>query len=122
MLAEALLDKWVCVFADSVAMQDIAVDEGNVRLGNEYAKKYIDAFRQLNKCGKGGLDRLAVLLDDPRRNVRTAAACHLLRHSTAKSVEVLKASIEEKGIAGLEALMTLRRWNDGTWNLDDPNL
>lgn len=109
----------VAEFAASVERQNDAMREHDAKTGNKYAERRIIAFRKLKSIGKKGLDALTALLDDERRDVRTMAACFLLRHSNEDACRVLKASASEKGVTGLGALMTLKRWEDGTWNLDN---
>jgi hypothetical protein len=61
---------------------------------------------------------LAVLLHHPRMDVRAMAAAFLLRYRTAESRAVLEAAAKEGGVTAIGAIMTLKRWDDGTWALD----
>lgn len=112
------IQHWVTEFATCVLNQDEAIRGRDPERGNEYAKCYIEAFRKLRDSGVDGMDCLATLLKDPRRSVRTTAACFLLRHRTEESLQVLRSSAEEKGVTGLGAFMTLKRWEEGTRDLD----
>jgi hypothetical protein len=106
----------VQLFANSVVEQNSAIRADDLESGNRHARMYMGAFRKLRDASPDGLDALASLLDDPRCDVRTMAACYLLRHSTEKALKVLRGAIPEKGATGLGALMTLRRWEK--WNLE----
>jgi len=118
MNSEDSIKKLVHEFATNVVKQNESIFVHDPNRGNEHAREYIKAFRQLRAFGPKGLDALATLLDDERKDVRTMAACFLLRHKTEAALEVLKKSAEEKGLDGLGAFMTLKRWESGTWNLD----
>jgi hypothetical protein len=106
-------------FAAAVEKQTEAIESHEPEWGPEFAQRYVASFRELRTAGKPGLDALADLLTDSRRDVRTMAACFLLRHRTNEALTILKSSAAEKGFIGLGASMTLRRWEDGSWNLGD---
>jgi hypothetical protein len=46
------------------------------------------------------------------------AAGFLLRYRTAEAKAVLEAAAKEGGVGALDAIMTLRHWEKGTWALD----
>lgn len=112
------LEQLVEQFARNVEAQTDAIHRGDARTGNKHAKKYTAALQALRAQGDAGRDALAVLLKHPRPDVRTLAAAFLLRYRTAEAKAVLEAAANEGGIAAIGAIMTLRRWNDGTWALD----
>ena len=105
-------------FARSVVQQNEAIEAHDPLSGNVHAGRYLEAFRELRRAGDPGLDALSSLLEDERRDVRTMAACFLLAHKTEKALEVLRASAQQRGVVGLGAVMTLKRWEEGTWDLD----
>ncbi len=113
------LRRLVDEFAAAVEKQTEAIDSHEPERGNEFAQQYVASFRELKTAGKPGLDALADLLRDSRRDVRTMAACFLLRHRTDEALTILKSAAAEKGVIGLGAALTLRRWEDGSWNLAD---
>lgn len=67
------------------------------------------------KYGDEGRDALAVLLRHERQDVRVMAACLLLRHRTNESVDILE---QEAKTGHIGAILTLRRWREGSWQLD----
>jgi hypothetical protein len=81
-------------------------------------KQYTAALQALRAQGDTGRDALAVLLKHPRTDVRAMAAAFLLRYRPAEAKAVLEATANEGGVAAIGAIMTLRRWKDGTWALD----
>lgn len=112
------LEELVEQFAQNVAAQTDAIHRGDSRTGNKHAKQYTAALQALRAQGDTGRDALAVLLKHPRTDVRAMAAAFLLRYRTAEAKAVLEAAANEGGVAAIGAIMTLRRWKDGTWALD----
>ncbi|WP_404373590.1 DUF2019 domain-containing protein [Corallococcus coralloides] len=112
------LEDLVEQFARNVEAQSDAIHRGDARTGNKHAKKYTAALQELRAQGDVGRDALAVLLKHPHPDVRTMAAAFLLRYRTAEAKAVLEAAAKQGGIAAIGAIMTLRRWNEGTWALD----
>jgi hypothetical protein len=94
-------------FGESIAPED-----------SIFAKRYVAAFQMLRLHGDCGRDALAVLLSDPRADVRVMAAAFLLRHCEAKARAVLETEVMVGGVAAFGAAQTLRRWKEGTWTLD----
>lgn len=112
------LEDLVEQFARHVAAQTDAIGRGDAKEGNKHAKKYTAALHELRAQGDAGREALAVLLKHPRTDVRTMAASFLLRYRTAESKAVLEAAIQEGGISAIGAILTLKRWAEGTWALD----
>ncbi len=114
MTSEELVEQ----FAQNVAAQTDAIQRGNARTGNKHAKQYTAALQELRARGNAGRDALAVLLKHPRTDVRAMAAAFLLRYRTAEARAVLEEAAKEGGIAAIGAIMTLKRWDDGSWAFD----
>jgi hypothetical protein len=112
------LEKLVEQFAQNVAAQTDAVRRGDATTGNKHARQYTAALQELRAQGNAGRDALAVLLKHPRTDVRAMAAAFLLRYRTAEAKAVLEAAAKEGGVAAIGAIMTLKRWAEGTWTLD----
>ncbi|KFA87694.1 DUF2019 domain-containing protein [Archangium violaceum] len=112
------LEKLVEQFALNVAAQTDAIRKGDARTGNKHAKRYTAALQELRAQGNAGRDALSVLLKHPRTDVRAMAAAFLLRYRTAEAKAVLEAAAKEGGVAAIGAIMTLKRWEEGTWALD----
>jgi hypothetical protein len=110
------IPKLVDEFARHLVAQRQAMERDDVAAGNRHADKYIAAWDALvDEHGDAGRDGLAILLRDPRIDVRTMAAAFLLRHKTKESSRVLE---EAKAAGHFGAEQTLERWREGTWNLD----
>lgn len=112
------LEKLVEEFAENVAAQRESIRRGDAKTGNKHADRYIAALKKLRSAGDAGREALAVLLKHPRQDVRVSAAAFLLRYRTAEAKAVLEAAADGAGISSIGAIMTLKRWDEGTWNLD----
>jgi hypothetical protein len=103
-------------FVRHLVAQRQAMERGDVAVGNRHADKYIAAWDALvDEYGDAGRDGLAILLRDPRIDVRAMAAAFLLRHKTEQATRVLE---EAKATGHFGAEQTLERWREGAWNLD----
>jgi hypothetical protein len=107
-------------FAQGVIGQTEAIRAGDHRRGNRYAKQYVRAFQELRKLGDEGREALVPLLQHERIDVRVMAACFLLRYRTPEAIAVLEAASKAPSISALGAAETLKRWRNGSWNLDPP--
>jgi aminoglycoside phosphotransferase family enzyme len=106
-------------FAENVLAQNRAIADGDATRGNYHARLYIDAFARLRQAGDVGRDALLQLLEHEDANVRVTTAAFLLRHRTADATAVLRAAAPgPAGLARLGAQQTLKRWQEGTWELD----
>ncbi|QQR41938.1 DUF2019 domain-containing protein [Myxococcus xanthus] len=112
------LEELVEQFARNVAAQTDAIHRGDSKTGNKHAKQYTAALQALRAQGDSGREALAVLLKHPRTDVRAMAAGFLLRYRTAEAKAVLEVAAKEGGVGALDAIMTLRHWENGTWALD----
>ena len=114
-----LIQRLVRDFADSVIGQTEAIRQGDHRKGNRLAKRYIAAFQKLRDIGDDGRNALASLFTHSRADVRVMAACFLLRHKTHEALALLRreAAMEE-GLASFGASEAIKRWEEGSWNLD----
>ena len=112
------LERLVEEFAENVAAQTEAIRSGDAKTGNKHASRYISALKKLRLAGDAGREALAVLLKHPRADVRVGAAGFLLRYRTAEAKAVLEAAATGGGVAAIDAIMALKHWKEGTWNLD----
>jgi hypothetical protein len=108
----------VAAFADAVVRQSECIMEGDARTGNRHAHRQLKAFDELAEIGDAGREALCVLLRHDRPDVRTAAACWLLRYRHAEARAVLEREAKGRGLTALEASECLKRWEEGAWQLD----
>lgn len=111
---DSLVEKFAC----AVECQGKCIAVGNYALGNAEAKKYVAAFKNLTQYGDVGRSRLEQLFTHPSADVRVMSASFLLRFSGDKAKIVLKRESKSKGMAAFSAQEALRRWADGSWELD----
>lgn len=112
------VDKLVQTFAENVEAQVEAVRRGDAKTGNKHAKLYIRAFESLRGLGDEGRDALVPLMFEGRDEVRAMAAAFLLRHRHEDARRVLENLSQSGGRASFSASETLKRWKEGSWQLD----
>lgn len=99
-------------FANSVELQEAAIQAGDAKMANSYGRRYVMAASELLKSDTG-IVAFTALLQDRRLAVRSAAATYLLPHKTREAVLVLEEASKSSGVTALGAIMTLARWNRG---------
>lgn len=116
------LEHWVKQFAESAAANtDAIMVHSNAKLANKHTDRMVAAFNKLKSAGNNGRDALMALFQHERMDVRTAAAAFLLRYRTAEAKAVLEEAAKGRGLVPFEAQECLKRWEEGTWELDpDP--
>lgn len=112
------LESLVTEFAEHTIAQTDAIFRGDAKTGNRHARKRMATFEKLRAQGDGGRDALTALFTHPRMDVRVKAAAYLLRHRTAEAKAVLKEVAKGEGLAAFGASEALKRWKEGTWQLD----
>lgn len=100
-------------YAEAVIKQEECIFQGNVRKGNQFARRYIQIANELLSGGEEVISVFAELLQHPDPNVRVNAAASLLKARTAEAVATLEPLAEIEGLAGLGAKMTLERYRRG---------
>ena len=68
--------------------------------------------------GDAGRDALVPLMSHAQPDVRSMAAAFLLRYRHAEARRVLEEIAAGKDLIAFEATETLKRWDEGTWQLD----
>jgi hypothetical protein len=114
------LDVLVDEFASCVIAQWEAIEAGNARKAETFARRYLAAWETLRAQGNSGRDALMVLLEHDVPLVRVAAAAFLLRYATTRARAVLEIEARGTDMLGFRAQQALARWDEGTWALDDP--
>lgn len=112
------MKKLVQQFAESVIGQDRAIMDGDSKLGNRYAEKYIACFRKLSPFGDEGKEALSTLFHHENPGVRSMAATFLLKFKTDEALSVLREVASGKGLIAFEASESIKRWEEGVWNLE----
>jgi hypothetical protein len=111
-------EKLIQQFAHHVAAQTDAIRQGDPKTGNQHAQQYIRAVKALQNLGDQGRNALVPLMHEGRDDVRAMAAAFLLRHRNDEARRVLEDLACGEGIVAFEAGEALKRWEEGTWQLD----
>lgn len=112
------IEKWVKDFSEGVVRQTESIRQGDAKTGNKWAARSLKAFKLLRAQGDPGRDALATLLMHPDVDIRTAAAAFLLRYKTGAALQVLREAASGTGLIAFASEQAIKRWEEGTWNLD----
>ena len=112
------VESLVLEFSRNVMAQTDALMRGDSTAGNRHAKRYIKAFLSLRSLGDRGRDAHVPLMYDGRDDVRVLAAAHLLRYRHEEARAVLEELAKPGSRVAFSASETLKRWAEGTWQLD----
>lgn len=108
----------VSMFAENAIAQKHAIMAGNARLSNKCANKCLSSFVALRTLGNEGREALSTLFNHEQPAVRSMSAAFLLRYKTNEALQILEAMAHGQGLVAFEARETIKRWNEGAWNLD----
>ncbi len=115
---EKKINNLVDKFAESVLRQSECLNKGDWKSGNKHAKNYIKSFNEICKIGDIAKEQLKELFQHENDNVRAMAATFLLKYDTDASLEILNEIAKKPGIVGFEAQESIKRWEEGAWDLD----
>lgn len=101
------------IFVEAEQKSLEAVDRGDSRAANKYARRSIAAARQLLAGGEASIGRFATLLEHQSANIRASAAAWLLKDRTDQAVAALKPIAKSKGLPAMKAICTLARYAKG---------
>lgn len=108
----------VDAFASYVLLANAAMEAGKGAKARRYDKKQHKLWTTLRDDFKQeGIDALARLLQDNRREIRIMAAVHLMRHRTDDCLHLLKAEAGGRGLIAFQAEQTVKTWERGEWQL-----
>ena len=122
-MAKQDLSKLVEEFRSAVVAATEAVWAGDAKTGNKHAMRFLRAFEKLRAIGDVGRDALVPLMaKEHSPDVRSMAAAFLLRYRHDEARRVLKEISRGKGLIPFEAGECLKRWAEGAWQLDPPEV
>ena len=114
------IETLINVFADSVMKQHDAIWlKADSKLGNQYAKKLIEAWDEVCRMGDNAKEQFSILLVHEDVRVRSSAACFLLKCKHAEAKNVLIEISKGEDMTAFEASQCLERWKEGEWHLDE---
>jgi hypothetical protein len=91
---------------------------GDWREANKNAKKVHKTFLHIVKLGIEGREALLALTENESSYVALMAATYSLKYNTEKALATLKKFTNTPGFAGFGAQQTIKRWDEGTWQLE----
>ena len=104
-------------YIEAASAHGAATKEGNPNVANRNYDKIIAALRLLRSTDEHWAEVLESALTHEDRHVRGWAATHLLEAKPDLAVKVLEELVEQRGIAGFDAMMVLREWRAGRLKL-----
>lgn len=117
-MAEKDIDKTVNDFVQAAKKHYAATMTGDHESANRQAKELHKAFQNIVALGSDARDALLAKTNDDDAAVAAMAAVYSLKHNTERSLTALKRIAADPGLIGLEAQQALKRWEEGTWQLE----
>lgn len=112
------LKKLVDQFAEAVIKRNESIMSGSRKEVIKYSNKVIQYWEKVCQLGDKGKEELSNLFHHENPGVRTTAAACLLKYKNKESLDVLKEIAKGQGLVPFEASEAIKRWEEGTWNLD----
>jgi hypothetical protein len=113
-LTDATVKELVSTYVEAAAAQGRASAEGDDRTANAHHDRLADAYRELRARGREAQGAILALLDHPDPHVRSWAGAHALEFSPEDGERTLEELVDEGGLAGFNAEMTLATWRQGS--------
>ena len=110
----ATVDALVTAYAQAAAEQGHYSEAGDRKRANRRTDTIAAIYRELRGRSDDAKEALRPLLYDANEHVRLWAAAHALDFSPSDGEPVLSELTNLRGLAGLNAKMTLREWRQGT--------
>jgi hypothetical protein len=110
----ATVDALVTAYAQAAAEQGHYSEAGDHKRANRRTATIAAIYRELRGRSDDAKEALRPLLYDANEHVRLWAAAHALDFSPSDGEPVLSELTNLRGLAGLNAKMTLREWRQGT--------
>ena len=90
----------------------------NWRMANLEAKKLQQIFLELIVGGQMAREALLKLVDSEESGVSLMAAVYSLKYNPEKSLKTLKTLEKRPGFIGFQAEQAIKRWEEGSWQLE----
>lgn len=110
--------KLVEQFAEAAEKSFEAMMKGDSKENNKWVKRQVKAFHQIIEIGDIARDELLTLLNHENPRVASSAAAFSLKYDTERSIATLEKIAREPGMIGFGAQQALRRWEEGSWQLE----
>lgn len=114
---ETRISKLLTVFIDSaIKHQTLSLVEW--KSANKEARKLQKIFLELKSLGQPGREALLGLVSHKDLSVSLMAAVCSLKYNPDKSLKALRRLVKEHGFIGFQAEQAIKRWEEGTWNIE----
>jgi glycine cleavage system aminomethyltransferase T len=112
------IQKLIDTFADAAHKHHRETLEGTAKKVNVQAKRITHTFHQI--IVKGEVARKALLQLTKSEDIAVAkmAAVFSLKYATEEATVVLRGIAQRPDLLGFEAKQALKRWEEGTWQLE----
>ena len=117
-MSEEMVSDLVTAFAQAAARHYAFTQAGRYRDINREADKIDAAYRKLKSYGDKGKQALLKLLDDADLAVSSMAAAYCMHFAPQECKRVFQRVAKDPGILGLEAQYALKRFDDGSWQVE----
>ncbi len=105
-------------FAEASRIHYDALMAGNSRTANVQAKKINKSFLELTNLGVDARNALLNLVDTETLPIAAMAAVFSLKFSPERALATLQKIAKEPGLIGFEARQAIKRWTEGSWQLE----
>ena len=112
------LSELVLSFAQAAAYHYEATQAGRRRDINRAADTLDSVYRRIKSYGDVGKTALLKLLDSENLAVSSMAAAYCMHFAPQECKRVFERVVKDPGILGLEAKYALKRFEDGSWQIE----
>jgi hypothetical protein len=112
------IQKTVSSFADAAKKHYDAELVGDYKTANTQAKKIHKSFTEIVKLGEDARKALLDLVDTEVLPIAAMAATYSLKYRPERALAVLEKIAKEPGLIGFEAEQAIKRWKEGSWQLE----
>ncbi len=113
------IDQLIADFVKTAKKSHEATLSGDSRKVNIQAKRIHHVFKKISMIGNSAREALLKQVDNDDDAVASLAATYSLKYNTEKAKAALKRISENNtGILGFGAEQALKRWQEGTWQLE----
>jgi hypothetical protein len=105
-------------FVDAAKMHYAFTMIGDYTNVNVQAKRMDQVFHKIIQIGKEAREALLAQVDNEEPAISLAAATFSLKYDSERAKRALEQIANRPGLIGFGAKQALRRWEEGTWNLE----
>jgi hypothetical protein len=115
---EKQIQKLVADFSEASSIHFDATIAGDWKSANSHAKKINKSFLEIRKLGTDARTALLNLVDTEPFPVAAMAAVYSLKFCPERALAALEKIAKEPSFIGFEAEQAIKRWTEGSWQLE----